>query len=659
LGHTGAQLKAITFERDRTRSEFASSATGRLILRVFLPFTAAFYLSYLFRTINALISLELSSELALDAADLGFLTSVYFLAFAVVQLPVGVWLDRYGPRRVQAALLLFAATGAALFGISKGFAALVLARALIGVGVAAALTGGIKAIIQWFPKDRIAVMNCYMVTLGALGALSATSPASLLLDWIGSWRGLFAILAAAAVTCALLIWIIVPEPVPTKQASNGRPPVSLKTIYCDPRFWRLAPLSATCVGTAWALQGLWAAPWLTDVDGFAPGDVTRHLFVMAVALSAGGLLWGTAADRLHRRRIGPRAVLGLMAGLSTAAQLALMLRLPLPSNLPWSIITAAGAGIILSYAILAEYFPSEIAGRANGALNLFHFVGAFVLQYVIGVIIAQCPSQNGHYPAIAYQVAFGVNLVLQCAALAWFAIPRVKAREFMLVPQSWRRIPRSIRITLASSAPYPQSVDWVGRLSSAQRKASHWRLAGLGCATLAALLGLTLAVSAVRANATRHVVSAVGIERQSALFPGTARTAPYEAQIADVVARFIKNVRSLSIDPVVVRTNWIDALDQVTPRGARALDAYVRAETPFAKIGRQTITVDAIEVVRVSVDAFDVRWEERTFDAGAVVKRERFSGVLSVVFKSRISAGRSARIHSGSISTGSRGGTTP
>src|SRR5437660_3535862 len=150
----------------------------RLIFRVFLPFTAAFFLSYLFRTINALISSELSSDLALDAADLGFLTSVYFLTFAALQLPVGIWLDRYGPRRVEGALLVFAAAGAMLFSLSKGFAALVLGRALIGLGVAAAFTGGLKAIVLWFPKDRVGAMNGWMVVLGALGALSATSPPS-------------------------------------------------------------------------------------------------------------------------------------------------------------------------------------------------------------------------------------------------------------------------------------------------------------------------------------------------------------------------------------------------------------------------------------------------------------------------------------------------
>jgi Major Facilitator Superfamily len=154
------------------QSGTARLQSWRLILRIFLPFTAAFFLSYLFRSINALISSELSSELALDAAGLGSLTSVYILTFAAVQLPVGIWLDRYGPRRVQGALLMFAAAGAILFSVSKGFAALVLGRALIGLGVAAAFTGGLKAIVLWFPKDRVAAMNGWMVMLAGLGSVS-------------------------------------------------------------------------------------------------------------------------------------------------------------------------------------------------------------------------------------------------------------------------------------------------------------------------------------------------------------------------------------------------------------------------------------------------------------------------------------------------------
>jgi MFS family permease len=398
----------------------------RLIAAVFLPFASGFYLSYLFRTINALIAGQLTSELALGAADLGLLTSVYFLTFAAAQLPVGVLLDRYGPRRIQSALLLVAAAGAALFGAADGFLPLLLGRALIGLGVAAALTAGLKATVLWFPKERVALVNGCMLMLGGLGAVTATAPAELLLDWTG-WRGLFDLLAALTAVCAVVIYVVVPEAASAAPAVKGPAAVGLRTVYADPRFWRLAPLAATSVGTAWALQGLWAASWLTDVEGLERVALVRQLFAMAVAMSVGALLLGVAADRLRRRGVGPQALLGLVATVFIAAQFALILRMSLPSYVLWAVVAATCAATVLSYAILAEYFPKEIAGRANAALNVFHIGGAFVLQYATGLVIQQWPSQDGHYPAIAYQVAFGLNLVFQVAALVWFELPRVQA----------------------------------------------------------------------------------------------------------------------------------------------------------------------------------------------------------------------------------------
>jgi sugar phosphate permease len=393
-----------------------------LIAVVFLPFAVGYYLSYLFRSINGLISGLLTSSLALSAADLGLLTSVYFLTFAAAQIPIGMLLDRYGPRPVEAALLLIAAIGAALFGAAEAFWALVLARAMIGVGVAAALTAGLKAIVLWFPKERVALFNGYMVMLGALGAVTATAPAEALIDWIG-WRGLFELLAAATAASAILIYIVVPEQ--AVSISKGTAQLSLKSVYANSRFWRLAPLSATCVGSAWALQGLWATSWLTDVEELNRANVVTQLFVMSIALSVGGLLLGSIADQIRQRGIGLERLFALLAMLFIAAQLALILRLPLPSALLWSAVAVVGAGTVLSYAIVAEYFPKELTGRANGALNVFHFAWAFVLQYAIGLVLQQWPSQDGHYPIVAYQVALSFNVGLQIAALAWFELAGV------------------------------------------------------------------------------------------------------------------------------------------------------------------------------------------------------------------------------------------
>ena len=141
------------------------------ILLVLLPFASGYFLSYFYRTINAVISADLSSGMHLRASDLGLLTAVYFLSFAAMQLPVGVALDRYGPRRVQGILLLVAALGAALFGVAETLAGFIIGRALIGFGVAAALIAGLKSIRLWFPKEQLPLLNGCFIMLGTLGAL--------------------------------------------------------------------------------------------------------------------------------------------------------------------------------------------------------------------------------------------------------------------------------------------------------------------------------------------------------------------------------------------------------------------------------------------------------------------------------------------------------
>src|SRR5713226_6511077 len=393
-----------------------------LILRIFLPFVFGYYIAYLFRTINAVMAAPLATELGLSADDLGLLTSVYFLTFAAAQIPIGILLDRYGPRRVQSVLLVIAAVGSTLFAVSDHFLMLLMGRALIGLGVASAMTAGLKALVLWFPGDRVPLLNGLMVMIGALGAVTATLPADLLLDWIG-WRELFGLFAALTAASAVMFYLIVPEaaPVPSGAVSAG-----LRKVYADPRFWRVAPLSASCIGTAWALQGLWAAQWLKDVEGLDRAGVVFHLFAMAVALSLGAILLGVAADRLRRRGMGPGSLLGLVAAAFIATQFALILRLPLPSYLQWAVVAAVGAATVLSFAILGEYFPKAMAGRANGALNLFHIAAAFVVQYATGVVLQYWTPQAGHYPEIAYQTAFALNLALQVVAWIWFMFPRVR-----------------------------------------------------------------------------------------------------------------------------------------------------------------------------------------------------------------------------------------
>lgn len=432
-GMTLEQLMAFSVTADQSRQEQVWDNVSRSHLDE--P-----YLAFLFRTINALIAAPLALEFGLGAGDLGLLTSVYFLAFAAAQIPVGIVLDRDGPRRVQSALLLAMAAGAALFAWSDSLWGLLVARALIGIGVAAALTAGLQSLILWFPRDRVSFLNGIMIMFGALGAVTATLPAELLLGSMG-WRGLFNLLAVLAAVCSVTIYFAVPD-APTAKPINGEAAlVSLRRIFADSGFWRLAPLSATSVGTAWALHGLWAAQWFGDVEGLDRPALVQHLFGMAVALCVGALILGVLIDRLRRRGIGPETPMSMITVVFIAAQLALILRWPLPSYIPWAIIAAVGAATVLSFAVLAKNIPRELAGQANAALNVFHIGGAFVLQCATGFVLQQWEPQAGHSPETAYQAAFALNVALQVAAWIWFMLPRAPLRRR---EPTWRQRPSEL-----------------------------------------------------------------------------------------------------------------------------------------------------------------------------------------------------------------------
>jgi MFS family permease len=463
-----------------------------IIATVLLPFAAGYYLSYVFRTINAVIASSLAIEFELGPAELGFMTSVYFLAFVAVQLPAGAALDRYGPRRVQSLLLLVAAAGSLLFASADSVAVLMLGRALIGFGVAISLMAGLKAIVLWVPPARVALANGWMVMLGALGAATATAPAETLIEYLG-WRGLFLLLAWLCVVSALVIYAVVPE-ASTRRQHAAAPPLGLRAIYTDPRFWRIAPLSAMTMATSWSIQGLWAAPWLTRVEELAHAQVVAHLFVMAVTLSVGALLLGVVADRLRRRGVSPQGLLAAIAGGAILAQLAIIIRAPVPAYSAWIIVAVAGAATVLSFASIVELFAKEASGRANAALNLLHVGGAFLVQCVTGFVVALWPEQSGHHPAIAYQTAFAVNLALQVAALSWFLLSSRASKTPVFLAHVIHREPNHRLKKVASVAAYDRAIDaWIGRINAAKSQASAWRLAAIGSAALAIGLGGSLA----------------------------------------------------------------------------------------------------------------------------------------------------------------------
>lgn len=403
----------------------APTSLGVLVGRVFLPFAAGYFLSYLYRSVNAVIGPDLSAALALDAGALGLLTSAYFLAFASSQLPLGLLLDRLGPRRVESALLVFAATGALVFSLADGLTGLVAGRALIGFGVSSCLMAAFKGNVLFFPRERLPLVNGLVMASGGLGALTATAPIEAALT-VTDWRGVFYLLAALTLAVATALFLLVPERATGMPSGNLRAQIGDTTqIYKSALFWRIAPLPMISQATFMAIQGLWAGPWLRDVAQMDRLVAANHLFAAAAAMVAGFILMGMIAERLGRFGIAPLtiAVAGML--LFMGNQVLLALGWTGDTLTTWIAFGFFGTSGTITYAVLSQSFPPHLAGRVNTALNLLVFVAAFAAQWGMGAIIDLWPRQaDGGYPLAAYQAAFGMMLALQAAAFVWFAVPR-------------------------------------------------------------------------------------------------------------------------------------------------------------------------------------------------------------------------------------------
>ena len=392
--------------------------SGNLWIKVFLPFAAGYYLSYLLRTVNAVIAPELARELSLGAAELGLLTSAYLLTFAAFQIPLGLLLDRHGPRRVEAGLLLVAAAGTLLFAFGRSPFELTFARGLIGLGVSACLMAAFKGFAQNFPAERQASLTGAIMASGGLGAITASLPLELALPLLG-WRGVFQGLTFLLVAVAAWIYLSVPQ----REAgvSRDRLGAQLKGvagILAHRVFWRFAPPMALVTGGFLAVQGLWAVPWLMNVENLSRHQAAEVLFALNLAMLLSHLGIATFAVRLARAGITPSALLLGGYGLALASQAAMLAGLG-PAALLWFIYGVGVSGGSLSYSLLAAHFAPALSGRVTTTLNLLLFIGAFTLQWGLGVLIDGLGAAGFAAPA-AYRATFALLLILQAASYAWF-----------------------------------------------------------------------------------------------------------------------------------------------------------------------------------------------------------------------------------------------
>ena len=380
-------------------------------IRIFLPFALGYYLSYLLRTVNAVISPALTNELGLSAAQLGLLTSMYFLAFGLAQIPVGIALDRYGPRRVESALLWVTALGSVLFALGDSMASLGLARALIGLGVSACLMGALKGLALWYPPERQSSMTGFIMASGAMGALTASAPLELMMPLVG-WRGVFWGIAVVAVLAALTL----ARSLPREEATGGQGDMrevlrSVGAIFMAPAFLRFAGSSLFFVGGFMALQSLWAVPWLMEVEGLDLAATARMLLLLNLGMLLGQLSIGVFGVRLVRRGVEPLRLLHVgYAGL-LLVQAAIVFGVG-PVAVKWFLLGALSAVNSQAYLASASHFPREMFGRISTSINLMAFAGAFLVQWGIGLVLDVLRANDWTLPA-ALRFAFASLLLLQ------------------------------------------------------------------------------------------------------------------------------------------------------------------------------------------------------------------------------------------------------
>ena len=380
---------------------------------IFLPFACGYFLSYLYRSTNAVLAPYLSSDLNLNAEQLGLITSAYFLTFGLFQLPLGVLLDKYGARKVQSILFLIAAIGAILFSLGNDVWSLVTARGLIGLGVSGALMAAFKAFAIWFPKERLPLLIGLFMSAGGMGAIVASTPLEMALQ-ITDWRGVYLFIGIVTIFVGVLIFFIVPEK--RENSDNEKPlPVLkvLKHIYTSYAFWRIGPLSGIAGGTGLAILGLWAGPWLSDIGKFNKNEIANILFISTIMMTIGTTSLGIITDYLRKFNISPVAVMGGALFVFIIPLTIITFGIMPKAIWPWVILSITSLAATLAYAGLSQHFPTSYAARASTAINLICFLMAFIAQYAIGFIMQLVePGKQSGYSIKAYQAGFGLFLGL-------------------------------------------------------------------------------------------------------------------------------------------------------------------------------------------------------------------------------------------------------
>lgn len=358
--------------------------TNKSIL-IFCVFAFGFFISNLLRSITATLTPILTTEFDLSAGNLGLLAGGYFIGFSIMQIPVGLLLDKHGPKKIISFFLVIAVIGTLSFALAKTFTGLLISRVFIGVGVSACMMGPLTGYRVWFAEKYQQRANSWMLMVGAIGMLSSSLPVQYFIPAIG-WRGVFIFLTGLTLVCIILVIIFIPKwqsEVKLKKVSYSE----LKIVWQNSFFRSLVPMGFFNYGGLFAIQTLWAGPWMTRVSGYTADESAKGLFLIYFCLLISFLVWGYFVPRFSKNIKDAVKLLRWGAPLNLIV-LSLIIYLGSSAGAShWALFAVSSIFLSLTQPAVGMAFSISNAGKALTSFNLLLFVGAFFIQWVIGIII--------------------------------------------------------------------------------------------------------------------------------------------------------------------------------------------------------------------------------------------------------------------------------
>ena len=393
------------------------SKTNKSVL-IFLVFAFAFFISNLLRSIIATLSPILTSEFNLTAGNLGLLAGGYFLGFTCMQIPLGFLLDKHGPKKIVSSFLIIAIVGTASFALAQNFASLLISRVFIGIGVSACMMGPLTGYRIWFADKYQQRANSWMLMVANIGFVFSTLPVQILLPIIG-WRWIFVGITFLIIISIVFILLFIPSWDHKFEKDENEPEGKLSDIWSNKFFKSVIPLGFFNYGGMYAIQTLWAGPWMVRVTGYSPLESAIGLFWINFIALIGFFVWGYILPKISKYGLNSFKLMKFGLPISYLVFLSIIMIGSKAGAFLLTIYILTSIVLTLVQPAVGLSFPKHLAGKSLTSFNFVIFLGTFTMQWGMGLIIDLSKSL-GKSEIASFQISFFVYLLICIFSYLYF-----------------------------------------------------------------------------------------------------------------------------------------------------------------------------------------------------------------------------------------------